>query len=97
MYLLRTLLNKEYNKPIDKMKIAVCFIIIFTIIYYILDNITTESFSYFGEPKKLSFLDTLYFASTTQVTIGYGDILPNTPIAKIINLGHLMIMMYLMI
>lgn len=96
MFILKTLLNKEYNKPIDKLKIALCFIIIFAIIYYFLDKYSDDCFTYFGHVKELNLLDCLYFSSTTQVTIGYGDILPNSYLAKIVNFFHLMVMMYLL-
>ena len=36
------------------------------------------------QPKKMNWLDSLYFSLITQATIGYGDIVPRSKRAKII-------------
>lgn len=97
MYLIKHLFNKEQSTH-ELYKIYLCFIVIFTIIYTILYNYDQKSLEDITRPgEKLSFLDIVYFATTTQTTIGFGDILPRTSLAKIINMIHLLIIMYLII
>jgi voltage-gated potassium channel len=57
-------------------------ILIFTLIYFTISKVDKEQFN--GLDKESSFLDHLYFAFTVQSTVGFGDIYPISPIAKIL-------------
>ena len=58
----------------------IVWILIFAVIYFIIG----QSDNQFNHTKKnLNFMDALYFAVTTQTSIGYGDISPRSTIAKI--------------
>ena len=97
MSFLAHLFTKEHSTK-EIFKIYIFFIVIFTIIYTIMYNYDNKSLEDItNSEKKLSQLDILYYTITTQTTIGYGDILPRTTFAKIINMTHLLIIMYLLI
>lgn len=42
-----------------------------------------------GYSEDLSFLDAAYYASVTMTTVGYGDIVPVSPTARLINLAFI--------
>jgi len=56
-------------------------IIIFTGLYYNISMFDSSSFNH-----KLSIFDALYYSTTTQSTIGYGDITPLSVPAKTVAL-----------
>jgi hypothetical protein len=57
-------------------------ILLFTLLYFTLSKAGGEQFN--GLDKESSFLDHLYFAFTVQSTVGFGDIYPISPMAKIV-------------
>lgn len=57
----------------------ILFIILFTGIYYLLSHQSIDHFGY-----SLTLLDSLYYSMITQTTIGYGDIVPLSNVAKIV-------------
>jgi hypothetical protein len=57
-------------------------ILLFTLIYFTISKAGGEQFN--GLDKESSFLDHLYFAFTVQSTVGFGDIYPISPMAKIV-------------
>jgi len=57
-------------------------ILIFTLIYFTLSKADEEQFN--GLDKTSTFLDHLYFAFTVQSTVGFGDIYPKSPVAKMV-------------
>jgi len=63
----------------------ILFILLFTGIYHWISNQSTD---HFGRP--LSVFDSLYFSMITQTTIGYGDIVPISQIAKIICMAQML-------
>jgi voltage-gated potassium channel Kch len=65
----------------------IILIIIFSLIYQGLSIIDPRSFT-----KVLSLFDSLYFSITTQTTVGYGDITPNTIIARLTTMIHMICM-----
>lgn len=65
----------------------IILIIIFSLIYQGLSIIDPRSFT-----KVLSLFDSLYFSITTQTTVGYGDITPNTMFARLTTMIHMICM-----
>ena len=61
-------------------------ILLFTLIYFTISKAGDEQFN--GLDKESSFLDHLYFAFTVQSTVGFGDIYPVSPMAKIIVMAQ---------
>jgi voltage-gated potassium channel len=41
--------------------------------------------------QQLSWLDAIYFSVTTLATVGYGDIIPKTPLEKIFTIFYILI------
>jgi hypothetical protein len=56
-------------------------ILLFTFMYFTLSKTGDQHFK--GLDKHSSLFDHVYFASTIQSTIGFGDIHPKTPMAKL--------------
>ena len=61
-------------------------ILLFTLLYFTLSKAGGETFN--GLDENSSFLDHLYFAFTVQSTVGFGDIYPMSPMAKIIVMAQ---------
>lgn len=57
-------------------------ILLFTLMYFTISKAGGEQFN--GLDKESSFLDHLYFAFTVQSTVGFGDIYPISPMAKMV-------------
>ena len=57
-------------------------ILLFTLMYFTISKAGSEQFN--GLDKDSGFLDHLYFAFTVQSTVGFGDIYPVSPMAKMI-------------
>ena len=38
-----------------------------------------------------SWVDCLYFSASTHTTVGYGDLTPKSPVAKLVATAHMMI------
>lgn len=76
-------LGKNFDNP--PKKIIYNFILMFTfmIIYKIINMIDENSFS-----SKLNNIDTLYFTIMTQMTVGYGEIVPKSQLAKMLVMIH---------
>lgn len=60
-------------------------IVIFSLIYY---NINTDHMYYASNCNPDSYIDHLYFSTTVSSTVGFGDILPRSPLAKTIVMIH---------
>ena len=61
-------------------------ILLFTLMYFTISKAGGEQFN--GLDKESGFLDHLYFAFTVQSTVGFGDIYPVSPMAKIIVMAQ---------
>jgi len=46
---------------------------------------------FFHYAQKLSWLDALYFCTISLATVGYGDIVPNTPAGKIFIMVYVLV------
>lgn len=57
-------------------------ILVFTLMYFTISKVGGSQFN--GLDENSSFLDHLYFAFTIQSTVGFGDIFPTSPMAKIV-------------
>lgn len=60
-----------------KMNISIIFI--FAILYKFIDELTKDAFNSKG---KMSMSESLYFATITHTTLGYGDVLPTNTYSR---------------
>ncbi len=65
-------------------------ILLFTLIYFTMSKAgeSSELKTFNGLDENSSFLDHLYFAFTVQSTVGFGDIYPISPMAKIVVMAQ---------
>jgi len=70
-------ITKFVNEPHEKLLHSFILTFIYSFVYKFINMIQKDAFS-----KDLSYFDSLYFSSITNFTIGYGDILPQTNLAK---------------
>ncbi|MDJ0685137.1 MAG: potassium channel family protein [Alphaproteobacteria bacterium] len=54
-----------------------------TLIYIVLDTIAPEAFALTGASTGQGWSNYLYFSFATLTTLGYGDIAPHTPVARV--------------
>jgi voltage-gated potassium channel len=60
-------------------------VIVFAAIYRIIDRYAAGThFLFSGEPRDLSFIECLYFSIITLSTVGYGDLVPLSPVVRLI-------------
>ena len=76
-------IEKIFSKFKDKLIYNIIATFVFSVIYYIISLIDNYSFS-----EELSYRQALYFASTTNFTLGFGDVLPKSGFAKIMVVIH---------
>ena len=69
--------------------VGIFIIISYSFLYWLLVHINITSF--YGLDKESHIIDYLYFSVTTIVATGFGDILPQTAIAKIIVISEIII------
>ena len=69
----------------------VALLLIFIIVYFLIDTMI-PSFN-----KKMSFLDSVYFAVCTQSTVGFGDIHPVKWYTKILVIVHILLFMWIIV
>ena len=67
-------------------------VIVFAEIYWILDQDDKEDHFGFKDP-----IDAYYFSAVTSSSVGYGDILPKTRKARLLNMVHIMTMFFVII
>jgi len=65
-------------------------ILLFTLIYFTMSKAgeSSDMKTFNGLDENSSFLDHLYFAFTVQSTVGFGDIYPVSPMAKIMVMAQ---------
>lgn len=90
VFALASLLNQLVRVDISDFNIicgaVACYLLIATtwaISYRIVESFVPGSFSFTTEGNDIIFSDYLYFSFTTMTTLGYGDILPVKPFARI--------------
>ena len=71
----------------------IIIVIIFAELYLILDK-SGEEGEHYGFKDSL---DAYYFSTVTSSSTGYGDILPKSRKAKMLNIAHLMIMFFIVV
>lgn len=60
-------------------------VIVFAAVYRIIDRYAAGThFLFSGEPRDLSFTECLYFSVITLSTVGYGDLVPLSPLVRLI-------------
>lgn len=67
-------------------------VIVFAELYWILDQDDSEEHFGFQSP-----VDAYYFSTVTSSSVGYGDILPKTNKAKILNMAHILTMFFVVL
>jgi len=72
-----------FDEPHEKLIFNILLIGIFSIVYKIIDVNNKNAFS-----KRLNGFDPIYFSSINSFTLGYGDILPQSNVAKIAVIIH---------
>ena len=72
-----------FDEPHEKLIFNVILIALFTVIYKLIDTTDDKAFS-----KRLSVSDSMYFASITNFTLGFGDIIPQSNLARITVVLH---------
>ena len=73
-------------------------IIVFGCIYRIVDHVIPgEHFVVFGTERDISFLESLYFSIITLSTVGYGDLVPLSPLIRAIASLQIVIGVWLII
>ena len=74
---------KRFNETHEKIIFNIFLIFIYGFIYRFISYLDRKSFS-----EELDIKNSMYFASITNFTLGYGDILPVSPLAKFIVVSH---------
>ena len=69
--------------------VGIFIIISYSFLYWLLVHINITSF--YGLDKESHIIDYLYFSVTTIVATGFGDIIPQTAIAKILVISEIII------
>ena len=72
-----------FDEPHEKLLFNIILIVLFTFIYKLIDMFDENAFS-----KRLSTSDAAYFASITNFTLGFGDIIPQSNLARMTVVLH---------
>ena len=77
------------------------YILILSSIYYLLDNYSSEHIFHIlnSNNRNITFWEAIYFTIITQSTIGFGDIVPKSFIARLLvtfqSLGTILLLIYI--
>jgi len=82
--LFKSIKNKDYKL----FWLNVCYVFVFSIIYYFAHHKVSPGFGKYSKDD-VSFFDTLHFSFVTQTTNGYGDMFITSNFLKLINMVHL--------
>lgn len=77
---------------VDSIISNILVVIVFAELYWLLDEVDDEDHFGFDDP-----LDAYYFSMVTSSSVGYGDILPLTKKAKVLNMVHIMTMFFVVL
>ena len=72
-----------FDEPHEKLLFNIILIMIFSAVYKLIDNLDRKAFS-----KRLDTGDAIYFASITNFTLGFGDIIPQSTLARVAVIVH---------
>lgn len=72
----------------------IILVVVFAELYWHVDQGEDDGREHFGFE---SALDAYYYSTVTSSSVGYGDILPKTPKAKILTSIHIMSMFFVML
>ncbi|CAN0346626.1 unnamed protein product [Ectocarpus sp. 6 AP-2014] len=67
-------------------------LVVFAELYWQLDQ--RDDHGHFGFS---SAIDAYYFSAVTSSSVGYGDLLPKTPEAKLLTIAHILAMFFVML
>ena len=64
----------------------IIYFLVLSCIYFLIDYFSTENIFFIRDSTetKISFWEAIYFTIITQSTIGYGDIVPKSPITRLL-------------
>jgi voltage-gated potassium channel len=85
---IRAIIRADYPglRTIESLATAIpMFLLVFAVAYLLLDGATAAAFN---EP--LSKTDALYFTVTVFATVGFGDIVPRTELARIVTMSQML-------
>ncbi|MBM3569519.1 MAG: two pore domain potassium channel family protein [Alphaproteobacteria bacterium] len=60
-------------------------VILFACLYRVMELVAAPNFRQGNEAKALSFAESLYFSLATMATVGYGDIVPASDLARVVS------------
>ena len=62
----------------------IIYLLILSCVYYFLDQYSSENIFFIRDSNehKISFWEAIYFTIITQSTIGFGDIVPKSPLTR---------------
>lgn len=69
-----------------KLIYIIIYLLILSCIYYLIDFFSTENVFLIRDSNQssITFWEAVYFTIITQSTIGYGDIVPKSPITRLL-------------
>lgn len=73
-------------------------VVVFACTYRILDAVVAgPMFTVLGEARKISFVEAVYFSVISVATVGYGDIVPIAPLARILAMVEVLMGLVLLL
>jgi voltage-gated potassium channel len=73
-------------------------IVVFACAYRILDTLVAgPMFTVLGEARKITFIEAIYFSVISVATVGYGDIVPIAPLARVLAMAEVLLGLVLLL